>query len=103
MSEGGSDTKNTRMIPEIAAHVKTLVLTGQTAEHIRDAVVQAPGYMGAPEILMSGDFTDAVKTAASIARDGDVVLLSPACTSFDRFKNFEERGDVFREIVRGLV
>ena len=45
---------------------------------------------------------DAVEQAAAAARSGDVVLLSPACASFDAFENFEQRGDRFREIVREL-
>ena len=88
---------------EIVRHVKTLVLTGLTAEKIRSAVLSAPAYTGAPEIIIRGDFTDAVLTAAQSAGDGDVVILSPACTSFDRFRNFEERGDTFKRIVNELV
>jgi UDP-N-acetylmuramoylalanine--D-glutamate ligase len=88
---------------EIVSRVKTLVLTGLTAEQIRSAVINAPDYMAdTPEILICGDFADAVLTASKAARAGDIVLLSPACTSFDRFRNFEERGDVFREIVEAL-
>jgi UDP-N-acetylmuramoylalanine--D-glutamate ligase len=87
---------------EILKHVKTLVLTGYTAEVIRNAVENAQGYSGSPEILMRDGFEDAVAAAAGCAREGDIVLLSPACTSFDRFRNFEERGDVFRGIVEGL-
>jgi len=88
---------------EIAARVKKLVLTGLTAGQIRDAVENAEGYSGEPEILMRDDFKQAVLAAAASAREGDVVLLSPACTSFDRFRNFEERGNVFREIVEGII
>jgi UDP-N-acetylmuramoylalanine--D-glutamate ligase len=88
---------------EIASSVKTLVLTGLTAEKIRSAVEGAPGYSrGTPNILMCGDFEEAVLAAAAAAKKGDVVLLSPGCTSFDRFTNFEERGDAFRRIVEGL-
>ncbi|MCL2401902.1 MAG: UDP-N-acetylmuramoyl-L-alanine--D-glutamate ligase [Oscillospiraceae bacterium] len=88
---------------EIIAHVKTLVLTGHAADQIRDAVVNAPGYTaGTPEIIMQPDFAEAIKTAADAAGAGDVVILSPACSSFDRFKNFEERGNAFRDIVKGL-
>ena len=87
---------------EIVQHVKTLILTGLTAERIRGAVINAPGYSGTPEIIMREDFRDAVLTAAGSSEDGDVVLLSPACTSFDRFKNFEERGKMFTEIVRSI-
>jgi len=87
---------------EIIAHAKKLVLTGLTAGEIRDAVERAEGYAGEPEIIIRDDFKDAVLAAAASAEEGDVVLLSPACTSFDRFRNFEERGDVFRAIVHGI-
>jgi UDP-N-acetylmuramoylalanine--D-glutamate ligase len=90
------------LAPDIIAHVKTLVLTGLTAEKIRAAVLSRPGYAGVPEIITRPDFTDAVHTAANCAQRGDTVLLSPACTSFDAFANFEERGDRFKEIVNGL-
>lgn len=88
--------------PEIIKHVKTLVLTGLTAGKIRAAVENAPGYSGSPVIIEEPDFTKAVLAAHRSAADGDVVLLSPACTSFDRFKNFEERGNAYKEIIRGL-
>ena len=87
---------------EIVRHVKRLVLTGKTAEKIRDAVVNTPVYSGKPEIIVIEDFREAVFNAAASASQGDIVLLSPASTSFDRFRNFEERGDVFKEIVNGL-
>ena len=84
---------------EIVQHVKTLVLTGLTAENIRCAVMNATGYSGVPKIILREEFCDAVLAASESAESGDVVLLSPACTSFDRFRNFEERGETFREIV----
>lgn len=87
---------------EICKRVKTLVLTGMTAEQIHDCVVKAPGYKGTPEILLRDDFTDAILAAAEFAQAGDIVILSPACTSFDRFRNFEERGNKFKEIVMRL-
>ena len=87
---------------EIIARVKTLVLTGATAKLIYETVVKAEGYDGTPEIIIRDDFGDAVLAAAEVAEEGDVVLLSPACTSFDRFSNFEERGDTFRKIVEGM-
>jgi UDP-N-acetylmuramoylalanine--D-glutamate ligase len=52
-----------------------------------------------PEIIMVDDFTEAVKTAKSLAKSGDIVILTPASASFDKFKNFEERGRVFKDIV----
>ena len=50
-----------------------------------------------------GTLERAVEAAAAEAKPGEVVLLSPACASFDAFKNFEERGDRFRELVEALA
>ena len=89
--------------PEIIAHVKALVLTGDTAPKIRACVETAPGYRpGQPSIETCEDFTQAVLEAHNLARPGDVVLLSPACASFDRFKNFMERGAAFKKIIYEL-
>jgi UDP-N-acetylmuramoylalanine--D-glutamate ligase len=49
-----------------------------------------------------GTLAAAVAHAERLAQHGDVILLSPACASFDQFENFEQRGDVFRELVQGL-
>lgn len=89
--------------PHITACVKELILTGDTSEKIREAAIAAPGYrIGAPDILLCGDLEEAVKKAKESAEPGDVVLLSPASASFDRYKNFEERGNKFKEFVNGL-
>lgn len=86
--------------PAVCRHVKKLYLTGLTAGKIRAAVETAPEYKpGAPEIFVLEDFTETVKAAAAAAAPGDTVLMSPASTSFDRFKNFEERGELFRKII----
>ena len=86
---------------EIADRVKALVLTGATSKAIRAAVEAAPGYApGNPDILELEDFADAVKAAQAVAGPGDVVVLSPACAAFDKFKNFMERGKYFKELVR---
>lgn len=58
---------------------------------------------GAAEIVEAGDLETAVRTAAERARPGDVVLLAPACSSFDQFENFEHRGRVFKELVQRLA
>lgn len=87
--------------PEVTAHVKLLVLCGATAGKIRAAVESAPDYRpGRPEILEVTPFQAAVEAARDHAAAGDVVTLSPACAAFDQFKNFAERGRVFKEIVR---
>ncbi|MBO5340179.1 MAG: UDP-N-acetylmuramoyl-L-alanine--D-glutamate ligase [Oscillospiraceae bacterium] len=85
---------------DIIERVKLLILTGDTAEKIKLAVETVSGYQpGAPRIILAGGFEDAVKTARELAREGDVVLLSPACAAFDRFKNFVERGNTFKRII----
>lgn len=87
--------------PEVNAHVKLLILCGATSNVIRRAVEQAENYAGL-EIIDVEDYQSAVSLAQSRAKDGDVVMLSPASTSFDRFANFMERGRVFKEIVNAL-
>ena len=88
--------------PEIVEHVKLLVLCGATADKIRAAVENAPGYQpGKPEIRDVTPFTAAVEAARDRAQPGDVVTLSPACAAFDQFKNFAERGKFFKSIVNG--
>lgn len=87
--------------PAVVEHVKRLILTGDTSSKIRSAVENAPGYgPDTPVIEEYHDFRDAVEAARRAAQPGDVVLLSPACASFDKFKNFMERGNTFKRIVR---
>ena len=89
--------------PEILKHVKVLSLSGVTAEKIEEAVKHSPGYTeGAPEIIRCSGFEEAVLAAHRAAKPGDVVLMSPACASFDQFKNFAERGKAFKKIVLAL-
>ena len=70
---------------EIRERVKTLVLTGDTARAIRQAVEEAEGGRGCPEIIQTEDLAGAVEAAPRAAGPGDVVVLSPACAAFDRF------------------
>ena len=87
--------------PVINDHVKCLILCGATAGAIRRAAEEAENFRGL-EILEAEDYPAAVALADSRAKAGDVVLLSPASTSFDRFKNFEERGRTFKALVKAL-
>lgn len=89
--------------PEIAKSVKVLLLTGDTSEKIKAATLAAPGYeAGGPDIYDCADLEAAVARAWALAVPGDVVILSPASASFDRFKNFEERGKAFKNYVNAL-
>ena len=87
--------------PEINEHVKALILCGATAGVIRAAVEKAANFTGLP-ITEVDSYQSAVALARETARPGDVVLLSPASTSFDRFANFMERGRVFKDLVNAL-
>jgi UDP-N-acetylmuramoylalanine--D-glutamate ligase len=87
--------------PVVNEHVKLLILCGATAGVIRHSVEQASNYQGL-EIVDVNDYHEAVSLADSRSQAGDVVILSPASTSFDRFANFMERGKTFKAIVNGL-
>ena len=82
---------------------KTVVLTGASAEKIKSALISYEGYYGeSPEIIEEPDFGQAVIKARQAAKPGDIVILSPACASFDAFPNFEVRGNTFKDIVKGF-
>jgi UDP-N-acetylmuramoylalanine--D-glutamate ligase len=80
----------------VEKNVKATVLIGEAAGKIEKELKDVTKCMHA--ISME----DAVKQARACAKSGDVVLLSPACASFDMFDNYEHRGRVFKEIVMGL-
>ena len=93
----------TQLGVEIVRHVKVLILTGDTASAIRKAVEEAEGFAESGLTLIEAeDLSAAVTTARDAAQEGDVVVLSPACAAFDRFKNFMERGKLFKQLVNDL-
>lgn len=96
---GGVDKGNEyeTTMPEVKGHVKTLICLGKDNEKLKKAFTGV-----IPEILETQDITEAVRWGYEKGESGDVVLLSPACASFDLFKNYEDRGDQFREAVKKL-
>ncbi len=84
------------LIDPIFEHIKTLVLTGQTADKIHELIKKDGRCL---EVYRENTFEGAVKRARECAKPGDTVLLSPAAASFDMFENFEKRGEAFKDIV----
>lgn len=88
---------------EVCLRAKAAVLCGETAERIA-AAIRGSRYYDALKLplVIEDDFRAAVEAAYHLAQPGDIVTLSPACSSFDKFRNFEERGNTFRAIVENL-
>jgi UDP-N-acetylmuramoylalanine--D-glutamate ligase len=79
--------------------IKHVVITGASRFNMLDSASR----QGVSELTMTENFDVAVRISRAFAEKGDNVLLSPACASFDLFKSYEERGDVFRNIVESFV
>ena len=95
---GGKDTdQNFEMLRSLVQeHVKILIITGEAKEKINRAIGDYS------ETYVVGTFEEAIFMAYQKSRAGDVILFSPGCKSFDAFKNFEERGDRFKEMIRDI-
>ncbi len=90
------------MMPYVTEKVKTLYLCGDTADKIEKCLREYEGYNGSPEIIRVADIAEAVAEAHKNAVEGDIVTLSPACASFDKYPNFVARGLHFKQLVNEL-
>ena len=105
MIMGGSDKGISfePMADLVCEKVKLLILMGQTKEKIKAAVMASPKFADSGlEIIIVNDMAEAVNTAHSHAKSGDIVSLSPACASFDMYRMFEDRGNHFKSLVNAL-
>ena len=96
---GGLDRGNgfDELVPDLKA-VSGIVLYGETKEKLQEAAKVA----GIPVIEVVNTLEEATKKAYAISKEGDIILLSPACASWDQFKSFEIRGDEFIQVVENL-
>jgi UDP-N-acetylmuramoylalanine--D-glutamate ligase len=95
---GGRDKGNDyeRLAGLVRKHVRAIVAIGESADKVERS------FSGVAPIARASSMDEAVVKAKGLAKPGDVVLLSPACASFDWFKNYEQRGMVFKELVKNL-
>lgn len=94
----GGDDKGTDLSDLVAAtckHAQTAVCFGDAGPRFAKAFAESAGL----HLMNAEHLEDALDAALSVAKPGDVVLLSPACASFDEFKSFEQRGEVFKQLV----
>jgi UDP-N-acetylmuramoylalanine--D-glutamate ligase len=92
----GGSRKGEDFAPLAAAlgpNIRAVYVIGETADELAQAI---------PDTIRAGDLPTAVERAAAAAQPGDVVLLSPACASYDQFRDFEERGEEFKRLVANL-
>jgi UDP-N-acetylmuramoylalanine--D-glutamate ligase len=96
---GGKDKGSdyTELVPLLRERTKRAYLIGAAADKISSQI------QGATEITHSGTLERAVRQAFDSAKPGDVVVLAPACASFDQFENYEQRGRIFKDLVLGLA
>lgn len=88
------------LAPLLLEHAKFVSATGATGEKIMQLLLDS-GYP-CDKIVYTKEFDGAFRAAVNAAKEGDTVILSPACASFDAFKNFETRGEHFKDLVHGL-
>jgi len=96
---GGRDKGNDyeRLVGPVREHVRAVIAIGESADKVRSAFERVVPVETAPTM------ESAVAAARSLAQVGDIVLLSPACASFDWFENYEQRGRVFKDVVMSFA
>ncbi len=95
---GGRDKGNDygRLIDLVKNRVKAIVAIGESADKVENA------FLASTSVTRVHSMEEAIQKAKNLANNGDVVLLSPACASFDWYKNYEHRGQVFKDLVNKL-
>jgi len=95
---GGRDKGNdyTMLNDLIKKQVKTIIAIGESADKVNQH------FNKITSVIKANSMEEAIKLAKNIASHGDIVLLSPACASFDWFENYEHRGKVFKQLVNSL-
>jgi UDP-N-acetylmuramoylalanine--D-glutamate ligase len=84
----------------VARRARAVILLGTIAQRLAQHIGEQGPREGGPAVQLVPSLAEAVAEARRAARPGDVVLLSPGCSSLDMFRNFQERGNLFRELVR---
>lgn len=88
---------------KITDKVSSLILLGKTSDKIEAEILKSKNYKeNNPKIIKVNSMQQAVETASNISSPGDIVALSPACASFDLYKDFEERGNHFKSLVKSI-
>ncbi|KKN13264.1 hypothetical protein LCGC14_1008170 [marine sediment metagenome] len=88
---------------ECVKNTKCVILIGKTSKNIQKLIQNFKGEKTIPEVYLATSLDESVRKASSVAETGDIVLLSPACASYDMFSNYEERGKRFKELVHRMA
>jgi UDP-N-acetylmuramoylalanine--D-glutamate ligase len=93
----------TELARAVVKEARGAVLIGQSADELASALDRAGAARKPLPVERAATLPEAVRKARALAQSGDVVLLSPAAASFDMFRSYEERGEIFREAARELA